>query len=316
MPNQNFSVVLIGLTGSGKSSLGNAILNLNGEDKFPEGDGADSVTSRASLKHGKWDDREFVVVDTPGLNDVNGLDATYVQQITSFLETELRSGINAILIVINGQDNRFTESLKKLIMVYQNMHNKSKEFWNHLGLVFTRCYANNDSFNKTQRKISFQQKLYAIFNETFRNSSSSLPAIPSFFVDSKDTRNRDNVEELRSIFEWVTSHNNLSTQGLIIPDLLFDETRTIYRTRTEANITFQNGTETRKIGSHTEIWPSQNLFSGFRKKVKVDDYADVPIMKTKEIVVNETAVEGKLYNGTWILKEDWHVVNRSEIICS
>lgn len=61
-----FTVMMFGMTGSGKSALGNL---LAGYDHFQSGDDTASVTNTQSVMKYEAPDRSLVVLDTIGLGD-------------------------------------------------------------------------------------------------------------------------------------------------------------------------------------------------------------------------------------------------------
>ena len=66
------SILILGETGNGKSSLGNFILNK--ENAFSTSDNTSSETKETNGKYGEGDTKNIFVIDTPGLQDPEGKD--------------------------------------------------------------------------------------------------------------------------------------------------------------------------------------------------------------------------------------------------
>lgn len=113
---KKINVVLIGKTGSGKSSTGNLII---GDNVFETADEnlLQSCTSSISLNHRNEGNLTFNVMDTPGLFDTR--DITNEENLREFTKTaiDFPEGVDVFLIV-SRLDQPFTEeeqeSFKKL----------------------------------------------------------------------------------------------------------------------------------------------------------------------------------------------------------
>ena len=133
-------IVLIGSTGEGKSCFGNYLLKID-ENKFIESNKAESCTEDLSCRKGKkgTEVENIYIIDTPGFNDSKGRDEDFIKKMTEGLKFNYHDEINCFLFLFNINKSRITFELKKNLYYYCLMF-PIKDFWSHVGIVFTFSY--------------------------------------------------------------------------------------------------------------------------------------------------------------------------------
>ncbi|GAB1222085.1 hypothetical protein ENUP19_0093G0004 [Entamoeba nuttalli] len=84
-------LLLIGETGTGKSLLGNFILQKN---VFTVGDSPNSQTRDAVRENGKGDRKDLIVIDTPSLQESKEFTEKFLNDIVGYCSTTRRNKWN------------------------------------------------------------------------------------------------------------------------------------------------------------------------------------------------------------------------------
>ena len=148
------SLIILGETGTGKSSFCNALC-LSPKCKVGNDLNSETETVNGIKCDGEYGD--IFMIDTPGLNDSNGeeQDKKNINLMKDYIKNHNR--IKGIIILLKFTDNRITGSIKKSLDIFCDML-PMNYFWSHVVIVFSHYFANNIEAKKKKRIIA--QKIW------------------------------------------------------------------------------------------------------------------------------------------------------------
>ncbi|RIB24000.1 hypothetical protein C2G38_2071145 [Gigaspora rosea] len=236
-----FKILLLGLTGTGKSTIINMMTNyflggtldkpkiviptkfykvtenefLNKHSESKIDDVTKSQTTNCytyTFAHPDNPAYKFILIDTPGLSDTSGVkqDDRNIQVI---IDTAISAGfLSAIVIVANGTEARVTSSIKNTLVRLSN--NLPDDLLGNLLLILTKYTKSSASFPEGAfaKEVAKPRKIFYMDNQFFCTD-------PEVWKDDEDERFniehhwKKSINTINILLETITELSSTSTKA-------------------------------------------------------------------------------------------------------
>ena len=161
-------IILIGESGTGKSLLGNYLLNSN---KFKYGSNMNSITKTLQKES---IDSSLSVIDMPGVYDSQNTDEKNFKDVLDTIKKNPDSyKTSLVLIVLNFANPRFNDKIKKMIKFICELF--PKDLGKHIAIVFTNYIEALSKDEKFYKKEEYAPKIMNLISEYTGESEEKSP---------------------------------------------------------------------------------------------------------------------------------------------
>ena len=179
-------LVIIGQTGAGKSTLANVLI---GEAvdctncTFAVCNGHDSCTKQTKYAVAQWlgVGQLFTVVDTPGFGDSDNDDNILIDEMMDVLKNTVE-GTNGIILLINGEEERFDASLQQMMREMQALF--GEEFWSSTIIGVSHWAYDAKSVAQRNYTGKTEEKFMEEWNSLLREKFHIEVDLQGVFIDS------------------------------------------------------------------------------------------------------------------------------------
>ena len=212
-------LIIIGKTGSGKSSLCNVITGYGHDaDIFPVTQSCTQRTKFADVYFNGDKTYPISLIDTIGFDDATkNDDAAIIAELVSKLNNDC-DHINLFAIAVNGQNSRLDGSLVHIIRIFEIMF--TIEFWKQVVIIFTRVPQDDRTKTKRERMNKKSDDDLAVdFMKVVEEHFPNGKGLQYLYLDACYDKNDDDentafLNALRTLRQLLKDNTGLTTASI------------------------------------------------------------------------------------------------------
>ncbi|EAY04839.1 hypothetical protein TVAG_226520 [Trichomonas vaginalis G3] len=196
------NIMLIGDTGSGKSSLANCILD---KEVFKTSQEPHACTKEPSKQTNVVDGKKFTVIDTEGFQDENGISKDQIHKLGELIRNDI-AGLNVIAAVIRFSDHRFSQNvINEFKFIFDTF--QTNEIIDHMCIIFSFYKYSAD---KSVKEIEFMAEVKNLIMVS--TGIENVKDIPMFFLQTRKQSTPEFLAEIKKLRSFITSVDLLETK--------------------------------------------------------------------------------------------------------
>ena len=266
----NYSLLVVGVTGSGKSSACNFFI---GNDVFNTAGGAIAITAKSDAHAQNIMGKKILFIDTPGFGDEFASDEVRMAELGRAI-LFAREGVNAIVLCMDGS-RRFDSSIAQLLKEFEVLG----AFWPYTFIMYTHAADMGNTEEEQRCKISqwlgnpkcpermkwlFDKVCYrsmTVESKQFRNSSGYYQHKSQELLNMIETISAQNQHQryTNQFFQWAKRKYDQVKQQKLEHERKLEETQKNLQSY-QSILTMMEGDLRQKEQEHTDYVTRQQQY--------------------------------------------------------
>merc|ERR1719495_1920265 len=249
-------LVILGQTGTGKSTLSNILLGQAFDCKyctFPVCNGTNSCTKDTKYATGKWLGKggaDFTVVDTPGFGDSDNNDNDLIDEMMNTLKNAVKAA-NALVLLLSGEQQRFNSALQQMIREMEALFGET--FWDNAIIGVSFWAYDRASVAKREHQGKTEEKFIREWNKQLQQKFHINQTLQGVFIDAmsqtsfaKDDKQQQDAFQRETAKLWKFAQGSDLFAFRTVQDVLAENKELKDEIKWLNNVITQNITELQK----------------------------------------------------------------------